>query len=470
MKKTCQWAAAVAAGLVSWTAPVASADDAESIAALKAQIEEMDQKLRILERNAELATEKNDAEFKKIPVVKASDKGLQVESKDGAYKFRLGGLLQVDNRTYIDGGDGGASDPLDDTFALRRVRPRLRGTLWEKLDFDFQPEFAGTVRILDAYGDWKILEDESLRFRFGQFKTPVGLERLQSASNVLFIERGLPTNLVPTRDIGLQLHGKAYDGVFTYGLGVFNGVNDGYDARGNLDTNDGYDIDGRLVVAPFKKTDIDFLQGLSIGVAGSWGTETGAVSNSSSDGRRIQYVSAGQNPFFRINDAGGTTFDGDRIRYNPQLTYYYGPFGLLSEYTVTQQEFARGGKQQTLINQAFTAQASYVLTGEDASYEGVKPAHPFSFGDGGWGAWELAARYGFLDVDSAAFDGDPATRLATVGSVSGANAWAVGLNWYLNTNFKFQLNFEQTYYNGGDGLVGDKPTENALLSRLQVSF
>lgn len=469
MRKTFWLAAAVAGGLAGTLAPIARADD-DSIAALKAQIEELDQKLRILERNAELATEKNDAEFKKIPVVKASDKGLQVESKDGAYKFRLGGLLQVDNRTYIDGGDGGATDPLDDTFTLRRVRPRFRGTLWERLDFDFQPELAGTVRILDAYGDWKITDDDLLRFRFGQFKTPVGLERLQSASNLLFIERGLATNLVPTRDIGLQLHGKAFDGILSYSVGAFNGVNDGYDARGNLDTNDGYDVDGRIFAYPFKATGIDFLQGLGLGFAGSWGTETGPVSNSSSDGRRIQYVSAGQNTFFRINDAGGTAFDGDRFRYNPQLTYYYGPFGLLSEYTVTQQEFARGGKQQTLINQGFTAQASYVLTGEDAGYEGIKPAHPFNFKEGGWGAWEVAARYGFLDVDSAAFDGDPATRLATASSVSGANAWAVGLNWYLNTNFKFQLNFEQTYYNGGDGLVGDKPTENAVLSRLQVSF
>lgn len=31
-----------------------------------------------------------------------------------------------------------------------------------------------------------------------QFRQPVGLERLQSRANLLFIERGLPTALVPT--------------------------------------------------------------------------------------------------------------------------------------------------------------------------------------------------------------------------------------------------------------------------------
>ena len=45
-----------------------------------------------------------------------------------------------------------------------------------------------------------------------------------------------------------------------------------------------------------------------------------------------------------------------------------------------------------------------MLTGEDASYRGVtRPNHPFTVGSAGWGAWELVARYGELEVDDAAF-------------------------------------------------------------------
>ena len=51
-----------------------------------------------------------------------------------------------------------------------------------------------------------------------------------------------------------------------------------------------------------------------------------------------------------------------------------------------------------------------MLTGEDASFRGVvKPDVPFAL-DGGWGAFEVTARYGELDVDDAAFPvfADPA--------------------------------------------------------------
>ena len=47
--------------------------------------------------------------------------------------------------------------------------------------------------------------------------------------------------------------------------------------------------------------------------------------------------------------------------------------------------------------------ASYVLTGEDASFDGVKPAHPFDPKSDNWGAFELVGRMSRLDVDSNAF-------------------------------------------------------------------
>ena len=50
----------------------------------------------------------------------------------------------------------------------------------------------------------------------------------------------------------------------------------------------------------------------------------------------------------------------------------------------------------------------------------------------------------------------------------------MGVNWYLTQNFKFQTDFVQTAYNGnanGTGRqVGDLPTENAVVSELQVAF
>ena len=71
-------------------------------------------------------------------------------------------------------------------------------------DFRFTPDFAGgKTIILDSF--------VAARFRpwsvvtAGKFKVPVGLERIQSASDIRFIERAFPTSLVPNRDLGVQL-------------------------------------------------------------------------------------------------------------------------------------------------------------------------------------------------------------------------------------------------------------------------
>lgn len=93
------------------------------------------------------------------------------------------------------------------------------------------------------------------------------------------------------------------------------------------------------------------------------------------------------------------------------------------------------------------------------------PTKPFDLANGTWGAFELAARYGELNVDKDAFPffADPA-RAARV-----AESWGLGLNWYWNRNVKFQLNYEQTDFTGGSA-TGERPKERALLSRFQVTF
>src|SRR5207248_1397840 len=65
----------------------------------------------------------------------------------------------------------------------------------------------------------------------------------------------------------------------------------------------------------------------------------------------------------------------------------------------------------------------------------------------GRGAWQVAARYEYLNLNSAALGAFPAVR-GVAGSAAGAVATAgyerdvlVGLNWYLNPNFRIQWNY-----------------------------
>jgi phosphate-selective porin OprO/OprP len=127
--------------------------------------------------------------------------------------------------------------------------------------------------------------------------------------------------------------------------------------------------------------------------------------------------------------------------------------------TVTDGDFANTG---------WFVQTSYVLTGEDASYKNVTPIDAFDPRNGRWGAFEIALRASRLDVDDDVFDEGFADR-----DESSADTWAgtVGLNWYLNKNFKFQLNYEYTSFD--DHIeFGNKVRdhENVVLGNFQISY
>ena len=107
------------------------------------------------------------------------------------------------------------------------------------------------------------------------------------------------------------------------------------------------------------------------------------------------------------------------------------------------------------------------MTGELASYKGITPRTNFDLSQGTWGALEAVGRYGHLDIDDAIFD-NGFSSLNT--SVSEADAWGVGLNWYPHKNYRVSLDFEQTRFIGGSPAGTDRQTENVILSRFQVSY
>src|SRR3569833_2388618 len=86
----------------------------------------------------------------------------------------------------------------------------------------------------------------------------------------MFNERGLPTALVPNRDIGFQLWGDVMGGRLSYAAGVFNGIGDNR-STDNFDFEDHREVAARLWVMPFKGTDVKVVQNLGFGLGGSWG-------------------------------------------------------------------------------------------------------------------------------------------------------------------------------------------------------
>jgi phosphate-selective porin OprO and OprP len=469
-----QWIIILAVVSVSGTRTLRADETADTVKALKQRIEALDQKVRVLERKDELNKEVSAEKAKTVPSVSIGSSGFTLRSADTNFVLKLRGLLQVDSRTYLD--DGGIKN--NDTFLLRRARPIFEGTVFRDFDFLLTPEFGGTgtPSILDAYLNYRY--QPGLQLRMGKFKVPVGLEQLQSDSQALFIERGYPSQLTPNRDLGVQLHGEL-GGVLNYAIGAFNGVGDNRTSS-NADFDDEKAVAGRIFLHPFQKTDLAPLKGLGFGVGASFGNSEGANGLPNGNG----YVSDGVQQFFSYTTStvatnANVTADGAHWRISPQAYWYYGPFGLLGEYVISSQKLRRTSGPvatptedfMTARNTSWQIEGTWVLTGEDASYKGVTPKKNFDPHGGGWGAFDLVARYGVLDIDDDVFAG-PRSFASAANSASKARSWGVGLNWYLNRNIRAAVNYFHTDFQGGEtgsNLV-PKQNEQVFLTRLQLSF
>ena len=305
--------------------------------AAQAKTDELEQKIKVLERKKEIEDEANQAKAKEAPIVRAGKDGFGLRSADGNFDLRLRGYVQADARLY----HSDVSNPAPDTFLLRRVRPIVEGTLFKQIGFRIMPDFGGgTTVIQDAYVEGNFAPQ--FKIRAGKFKPPVGLERLQSGTDLSFVERAFPTGLVPNRDIGIQLSGDILNGAVNYAAGIFNGVVDG--GGGDLDSNSNKDYIARLFAEPFKNTELESLRGFGLGLAYSHGEQSGNAATSNLP----RYVTPGQQTFFNYLATSAATAttpsvpgafaDGTRERISPQFYYYIGPFGLLGEYVQSKQE------------------------------------------------------------------------------------------------------------------------------------
>ena len=372
--------------------------------------------------------------------------GFVLESDDGSYRLQFGVLLQADGRFVTSDTEGGYVN----TFAFRRIRPILQGRVARMFDFSLVPDFSGgAVAVRSAYVETRF--SPALRVRVGKDKTPFGLERLQSASALLFVERALPTAVAPDRDIGVQVLGDLAGGTISYAGGVFNGVADG--ASADADTNDGKDVVGRLVVRPFATKSKHPAAGLGVAIAGSGGRQPAALPSFRTSSQQLLFSYA--------SNAAGV---GNRYRVSPQVFYYFKRFAGFGEYIRSTGNVQRLGVRDSIAHTAWQVAGSFVLTGEAATDRGVRPDHPFEPEKHTWGALQLAARYHVLTLDRTAF----LLGFAAPGASTQAKSFAVGANWYLNRLIKWVVDYERTEFEGDPS--APRRTEQAILFRQQIAF
>lgn len=423
----------------------------QKIQALEQKVQELDERVRAADRKQEIQAEDAFSKASTGASV-ATDGGFVIRSNDGNFSIRFGADLQIDNRTFLDG----SSSSLTDQILLRRVRPTISGTVYKYIDFYIRPDFGqGSVILYDAYLQLNYFSRANLRV--GKFKPPVGLERLQSDDDTSFIERALPTLLAPSRDIGYQVAGDLVKRRASYQVGVFNGVPD--NGLSDASPSSHRDYAARIFLTPFLPEAKNPLNGLGIGIAATSGGVDGIALAS--------YKTFGQNTFFSF--ASGTTLAGHRTRVAPQAYYCLGPFGLLAEYTLSEEGLQKGTVRRDIAFRAWQIGTTYVLTGEKKGFASPVPRKPFDPHNHGWGAIELAVRTSDFSAEQGIYNYGFAVATATPRH---AREWVGGVNWYLNQMLRISMDYGNTNFGGGATVAagGNRPSEKALLQRFQISF
>ncbi|MCI0401243.1 MAG: porin [Gammaproteobacteria bacterium] len=416
--KTLLWAFLAAGWAASVSLPALAANEAmlELLEELRDNGTISQEQYEVLRNSALADEEKGKAQVeeatKDLPVVTTKGK-FEIASKDGNYKWSFGGRLQVDG-AYFD-NDRSA---LLSAAEVRRARVDVQGTVYKVWELKFEYEFTESPPdgIKDAYIKYVGFKPTSITV--GNFKEPFSLEEMTSSRFITFMERALPNVFAPSRFLGAGVH--TYGETWTAATGFFgNNVQE--------EAPEGYGIPARVTFAPVhEETRVAHL-----GANFQW--------RNTGDDKVVRFR---QRPESHVTDVRlvdtGTkakpNFDASSFtNAGAELAGVYGPWSVQGEYIGTWVHRETPGKSNPYFWGAYL-QGSWFLTGESRNYkftsgafDNVKPKSNFSWG-GGWGAWEAAFRYSYLDLSDQDINGGEQDDIT------------LGLNWYVNPNIRFMWN------------------------------
>jgi phosphate-selective porin OprO/OprP len=392
--------------------------------------------------SAELAAVKEDLELKTNEIkslqehmaeaekvkMKMDKKGLQAESADGDFKFRLGGRIHADASYSNDDNFVSASDPsrhleANDGTEIRRARMEFLGTFYKDWEFKSQVDFAdNSVSVKDMFVQYQGIDD--LNITFGQQKQAFSRELQESSNDMMFMERSVMNILnEPTVDRAIGLNLASWQKNWTGQVGIY-----GDTVTPNKETDkadEGWAVNSRWTWTPLnEKTHL-----VHLGIAGNYRVPD-HKGNVNDKGFKYSYETSHMSNLHLI-DRSVTNIDSIKM-VGLEANYLNGPFTVGGEYTHQWVDQKDGG--DNLSVNGWYGEASWTLTGESRKYKygkfyHVDPAKPFSLKNGGWGAWELAARYGEADLNDGNFRGGEISNMT------------IALNWYFNNNLRLMANY-----------------------------
>lgn len=355
--------------------------------------------------------EKVREEVKQVaePKLKSKYGGLSYKSVDGNFEFNAGGRIQADY-AYYDSDE----TRLGSGTEFRRFRFFMSGKAFRDWGYKAQVDFAaGDADIKDGYIQY--LGWRPVKFTVGQHKEPFSLEELTSSKYITFMERALPNTFVSGRSLGLSAY--THGDQWSLQGGVFG---EEFDSDADNEGDEGYAFAARATYAPIAEKARVIHLGL------------GGFHRETSDDNEVRFRSRPESHVTgeRLVDTG--TFAGDDYdTYGIEVAGLYGPFSLQGEYI--RNDVNRKNASDVDFD-GWYAYGSWFITGESRNYDPRKGTFgrikPKSIvGQGGYGAWELAARYSKIDLDDKDISGGEMKNIT------------IGLNWYPTPNTRLMANY-----------------------------
>jgi phosphate-selective porin OprO/OprP len=372
---------------------------------------------------------------------------------NGASQFptaSLEGLIQADaGYFHQDAASQAAVGDLQDGSDFRRARIGVNGKAWHSTRYVIEMDFAATSRV--AFTDvFAQLDGEYATLRIGRWRQPFGMSAMTSVKELSFIERASTFAFVPFRQSGIGAFGSHSEDTGTWAASVFRTESNTIGA--SLGDDGGWGLAGR---ATWLVLDCPSEHRL-FHVGANYSLIAPPDDTVQFTARPEAFLAeVGVSVFPAFVDTGAVTTEVANL-FGVESGFQYGRIHGQAEFFHTAVDQIGG---PSLAFQGAYFQLVYSLSGEPRPYSrkhGVftRPQFAESVDCGGRGAWEMAARWSWVDLNDENIDGGDLTTLTA------------GINWYLNPRFKLQFNYINVMHDTGP-MDADS---HLFVTRAQIDF
>jgi len=361
---------------------------------------------------------------------------LNFTSEDGSYHFWMDNRVQLDAALF----SNDVYNPIGNGITIRRARIAFKAVLWENWYAELDLDFSGSAIEMKDMIIGYIFEDHNLILKAGHFRENFGMETVTTSRYLTFMERSLISKLDASRHLGFQA--QHWDDRYTVIGGVhFNTQGDyeeveySQDQNKDLGKDEGYSFTGRAVFRPI----LDAEKVLHIGAAGTYRTpKTHTETPNTFRYSTRSHTSINRKKYIDTDDIRDVESE---VAYDLELAGAYKNFMFQGEYKNYMVNRMNGLESVNL--DGFYVQAGYLLFGGKYNYNRADGEFTRLTRGKSYGELELALRYDYVnanDFDAEVYGGS-------------AEGYSIGLNYYVNPNVKFMMNY---IYNNHDRYANGK--------------